>query len=418
MKLLRIVNLTLLALLTATAGWWLRAETPTTGCPQGYEADWLPGRSEIHFDRQGLMTMLTAIGEAQRSIDVTTFLLGGEFGLEVLRALDRKAQAGVRVRLLYEDPANIGLGMAFKKALLALDPLPMNAPAIHFQPVVAKTFEGELAQSKIERRRFPLERFPAAPLKLAHDKLLLIDGVRAFNGGMNLHSSALGNHDAVIEVTGPAARPASVVFEHDWHMAGGQASAVPAPTAALAEWPERMRYRITRPGCANQHALLLELLAQARERVWLQMFYVTDTPLIAALVAARQRGVDVRVLQDPNEFSLGLHLAGAPNIAYTAKLVDAGVPLRLYRSRPGGQMHQKSLLVDDRWVVVGATNWTRQSFRVNTESSYLVDSQRQATRLAERFTDDWELHSVAPDAQRLQQRRAYSAMLRLLSEYL
>ncbi len=128
--------------------------------------------------------------------------------------------------------------------------------------------------------------------------------------------------------------------------------------------------------------------------------------------------VDVRVLQDPNEFSLGLHLYGAPNIAFMGKLIDAGVPLRLYRSSPGGQMHQKSLLVDDRWVVVGATNWTRQSFRVNTESSYLVDSQRQATRLAQRFTEDWESHSVAPDAQRLQQRRAYSAMLRLLSEYL
>lgn len=397
-----------------------------------YDAGWRPGQALIHFDRQAADRLHEAMAAARRHIDVSTFLLGGGFGRDVLRTLDRQARRGVRVRLIYADPGNIGAAMAVKRAWLRIDPLPAAGAgtAVHFEPAADEAFAGELAGSPIERRRFPLGQFPVAPMKLAHDKLLIVDGEHAFAGGLNLDSVALGNHDALIEVAGPAAAAAAAVFEQDWRRAAGplESASTPQPeprvgppdvaAAADARWPERLRFAVTRPGCENQHALMLELLAGARRRAWVQMFYLTEPRLVQALVAAHRRGVDVRVIVDPNDYSLGLRMRGLPNVAQTTTLRDAGVPLRLYASRPGEQMHQKTLLVDGQLAFVGSTNWTRQSFRVNTESGYLVDSRAQAEALAARFTEDWERRSRPVDGAPGAGERAWSALARLVSRYL
>ena len=133
--------------------------------------------------------------------------------------------------------------------------------------------------------------------------------------------------------------------------------------------------------------------AGARRRIWVQMFHVTEPTLVRALGRAARRAVDVRVLCDPNEFSLGVQLSGAPNLPFVKALMELGVPVHLCDAAPGAQMHQKSIVVDSSRVFAGATNLTRQSFRVNTESAFFVDGPDLAEVFERRFTDERTLCS-------------------------
>src|SRR4051794_9106935 len=90
---------------------------------------------------------------------------------------------------------------------------------------------------------------------------------------------------------------------------------------------------------------ILEALAAARQRAWVEMYLLTDGDAIDALVAAHRAGADVRVLLEPAPYG-----GGDNQMAYLA-LQQAGVDVRWF-SMPGGLVHIKLLLIDGTaWVM-------------------------------------------------------------------
>jgi len=160
--------------------------------------DTLPGRAAAFFDRAALAMAVREIRLARASIDLEIFMLGGPLGRRILRLADRKARGGVRVRLLHREGLSIRLGVRAKQCLAALRPHGLDRREHHYVPDVDRLFSDELRGSPIERAGFPLGAFRRrglAPLKLAHDKIVVIDGTTAIIGGMNLATAVAGNHD-------------------------------------------------------------------------------------------------------------------------------------------------------------------------------------------------------------------------------
>jgi phosphatidylserine/phosphatidylglycerophosphate/cardiolipin synthase-like enzyme len=179
-----------------------------------------------------------------------------------------------------------------------------------------------------------------------------------------------------------------------------------------------LQFLVTRPHCENQYRTILMNIERAQERIWIQMYCLTDTGIIDKLIEAGQRGVDIRILLDSNEFALGLRLRGVPNLAFSPKLMNNGIAVRIYHSEPGHQMHQKSMLVDNETVMVGATNFTRQSFRVNTESMFLIKDRTVAETFAKRFQSDWHDNSNTPAPGTVPSYPIYYTLARWVSRYL
>src|SRR5262249_1019220 len=95
-------------------------------------------------------------------------------------------------------------------------------------------------------------------------------------------------------------------------------------------------------------ALLGKLQAAERgDNIDLAMFYIADRGIIQSLLAASRRGVNVRLILDPNKDSFGHARNGIPNQPAASDLVtasDGAIHVRWYRTH-GEQFHTKLVMI-------------------------------------------------------------------------
>ncbi|MGA2864664.1 MAG: phosphatidylserine/phosphatidylglycerophosphate/cardiolipin synthase family protein [Verrucomicrobiota bacterium] len=209
-------------------------------------------------------------------------------------------------------------------------------------------------------------------LSADHSKVLLIDGTRAWVGGMNLGREYRYEwHDLMVEVEGPVVRSFEERFRRDWAHAGplgdlayavallsGSTESGGAP--ASGHWGQ-VRRLPTRTGWKPFAAAVGESLRRARSYIYAENPYLFDKQVIGGLVRARLRGVDVRVvLPRVNELKAG----GRSNLVIANYLRQQGVRVYFYP----GMTHVKALLVDD-WACLGSGNLNQLSLRLNQEQN-------------------------------------------------
>lgn len=99
-------------------------------------------------------------------------------------------------------------------------------------------------------------------------------------------------------------------------------------------------------------------------RIELSMFYLADRDIMRAMLDAKQRGCEVRVILDPSKDAFGRTKNGMPNRQSAARLVKKEIPLR-WAATHGEQFHVKMLYVeldnDSATLLLGSGNFTRRN---------------------------------------------------------
>ena len=231
---------------------------------------------------------------------------------------------------------------------------------------VSRTSASRLRASRLAVRMYPVDD---RRHQIDHVKLLVADGEAAI-GGMNWGAHSDRNHDYVLEtrIVSDLARAESV-FEQDWALAGGHPAPLRPMVASVAQ---------TSPGKEIREMLTSALVAAAR-RVLAEVYTLTDPSVIAELAGARRRGLDVRVVLDPNQ-SYNLHAA--------AMLRVAGVGVRWYPVPRGALLHAKVGLFDGL-LLLGSANWTLSGLGVNHELDVETRDVEAVAAYAARFELDW-----------------------------
>jgi cardiolipin synthase len=243
---------------------------------------------------------------------------------------------------------------------------------------------------------FCFRRFPARN----HKKLVAVDGRVAYLGGINFSDHNFGWHDLMLRVEEPRI---AAFLEEDF----------------LATWEGRPRAGRVAEGGLTLRALdgrsneaafdeILDLVAQARDEVFLECPYVTD-PFSRELERAARRGVRVRVLT-PACHNFPLLREG---LAHAAE--RSPIELRLY---PGRMTHMKALLVDRRALVVGSANFDVWSYRsqqeylaVVREPGIVAEFERRVVAPDLACSRPWPRAPQARDARGLEARLAGLALL-------
>jgi phosphatidylserine/phosphatidylglycerophosphate/cardiolipin synthase-like enzyme len=152
----------------------------------------------------------------------------------------------------------------------------------------------------------------------------------------------------------------------------------PAPAAAASA--EAIRVCFSPPlsgGCDPLAAVLLEI-GNARRTIRVQMYALTLQEIVGALVKARRRGVDVRVIVDRSQLT-----QDRSEVFRIAGLASSGVPV-LVDTVPG-LMHDKVMVIDSETVLTGSFNYTWSAERFNAENLLVL---HDATLAAE-YTRNW-----------------------------
>jgi cardiolipin synthase len=299
--------------------------------------------------------LVEALSGARKTINFAVYIWEpGKVSDMVLAALTERARAGVEVRVLLD-----GLGG-------------MRAPDEGFDAL-------EAAGGRVQRfrpvRLGGLTRFH----RRNHRRSIVVDGSVAFTGGAAVGDKWLGNgatreewRDSMVQVTGPLAKSVQSAFTTLWGSCAGEMLVgdghYPAQEAA-APGAQEVSYHtsVSSAPSHEDHPLrlfyTLTFLAARRTLYITTPYFVPDAQTRAAVAGRARAGVDVRILL-PNELTdaVPIRLAGH---SYFDELLSAGV--RIYEFQPA-MMHNKTVVVDGRWSVVGSANMDIRSKELNQEN--------------------------------------------------
>jgi cardiolipin synthase A/B len=312
---------------------------------------------------------LTAIGGAKRWVHLDNYIFqDDEVGERFARALIRKAQEGLSVRVLYDWFGCLDVKHSFWRRMhkAGVDVRVVNPPTLGS---------------------------PLGVIRRDHRKLLAVDGEYGSTGGVCISEgwlvtspeTGLPYRDTAVGIRGPAVAEVERAFAGVWDETGEALPKDERPSAdnIPAAGDEPARVVVQEPRRMRTLRMLQLLTAGVERRLWITDAYFLSIPILTqALMATSRDGVDVRVLLPATN---DLPWIGAASRAGYKQFLEAGVRIFEY----GGPMiHAKTLVADGWWSKVGSTNLNFSSLAANWEIDLVVEDTDFASQMEELFEDD------------------------------
>ncbi len=125
---------------------------------------------------------------------------------------------------------------------------------------------------------------------------------------------------------------------------------------------------------------IIPFIKRARRTLDIAMFFLTHDAVSEELMAAKRRGVQVRLIYDA--------LAAAHPYTDHLALREAGIDVRV--ENWGGKMHMKTAVADGKDVVIGSLNWSVAGNEENDENTLIVrDNPRLGSELSSYYERLW-----------------------------
>jgi cardiolipin synthase len=304
--------------------------------------------------------MLDAIGQAKTRVFFETFIWKGDaIGQSFKRALIEAADRGVQVYVVYDVFANLVVPQSF-----------FDLPPT------------------IKVRRHPMIASPFRMIRNSgrdHRKLLVVDHDAAFVGGCNIGSLyATDWRDTHARLTGDIVWDMRNAFIDYWNLFTGPHR--PAlPDSGSDHWQPDIRVHRNLPRLLVYpiRNMYLDAIDRAAHHIYLTHAYlIPDSDMLAALMRAARRQVDVRIIVPAESNHI---VADWLSRGFYSQLLASGVRLFLYQ---GAMVHAKTATIDGQWSTIGTANIDRLSLLGNYEINIEVFSRDVARQLEEIFAID------------------------------
>lgn len=338
---------------------------------------------EVYTDGyQFFPALLSAIAGAKNHIHLDMYIFEDDaLGYLIADMLIDKAREGVEVRVIYD---NVGCWS------------------------VKNEFFEHMREEGIEVVTFLPVRFPSFTSKVNyrnHRKLIVIDGVTGFMGGMNIALRYVKGtngqpwRDTMVRMTGTGVYALQRAFLIDWYF---------ADRTLLNDrkyYPNRIEAK--KHGETMASGSLLQIVTSspvvpypeimqgfvwvihaAKRYVYIETPYFLPTEsVLFALKTAAASGIDVRILAPIENDAWFAEWAGR---SYLREAVEAGIKVNLYSA---GFLHSKLMVCDDNISTCGSTNLDFRSFENNFEANAFFYGKDVALRMKQIFLND-EAQSV------------------------
>ncbi|GAB3472995.1 phospholipase D-like domain-containing protein [Massilia terrae] len=315
--------------------------------------------------------MLDAIRHAQKTISFETYIYwSGTIGQEFTEALSERARAGVKVHLMLDYIGSMKLDTRQLEAM-------------------------RQAGVRVQRYHKPVWWKLARLNNRTHRKLLVIDGKIGFTGGVGIADKWRGHaqdedhwRDTHFRIEGPAVGQMQAVFMDNWTKATGIVLDGDDYFPALdkvGDAPAQVFASSPTGGSESMHLMYLMAITAAARTIDLSAsYFVPDELAVDALVAAARRGVRIRIIVPGKK--IDADLVRAASRRRWGNLLASGIRIAEYQPT---MYHVKALIVDQRLVSVGSTNFDNRSFSINDEANLNILDPDFARAQSAIFDDDW-----------------------------
>jgi len=310
-------------------------------------------------------TIFDAVKNAKELLCLEFYIFrDDETGHELSEILKKKASEGIKVYILYDHFGSFGNPLKFWRSL--------KRAGVHVR--ASRPFKWTSPLQYVYRD---------------HKKLIIIDGIKAFTGGLNIANEYRGYHalkkkeawrDTGIFLEGPIAKALLDIFKKSWRIWKGIPidynkhvepiqSGLPAIPIFASSAKSRRRMR----------KLLYYSINQAQKSIYFTTAYFTPSRrMLQVLENAVLRGVKVKILLPGKSDVPAAHYAGRASFT---KLLKAGIEIYNY---DGEILHAKTAVFDEKWSVIGSANLDFRSLRRNDEGNVgIIDNEfgNQMTRI-------------------------------------
>jgi cardiolipin synthase len=327
---------------------------------------------------QTMAAMMQAIRTAKDNINLETYIFDQDpLGLAFAALLIERQKAGVQVQVIYDSVGTLGTPQVFFDN--------MAAAGIHlvaFNPVK------------------PWQKIGAwLPNQRDHRKILLVDGLVAFTGGVNISNTyansslfrarahrkaAVGWRDTHIKIEGPAVAALQWIFLNHW---ASQNAPIPdsqffPPLHNVGD--KLVRVLASEPDQPNDiYQAYILAIQQAKTSIHItSAYFVPGAAMLQALCDSAQRGVEVRLIL-PGVSDVGL--VARSSESFYSEMLACGIQIHQMQI---AVLHAKTAVIDQVWATVGSTNIDQRSFLLNHEINVVVFGHEFASAMEQAFKED------------------------------
>lgn len=331
----------------------------------GNDVELLPNYDDI------LTRIAADIHQAKKFVHVEFFIIAMDEATEqIFTAMEKAAERGVHVRVLFDSigawryPRYKEMKKRLTEAGIQWCPmLPLRMPGMHY----------------------------TRPDLRNHRKIVIVDGAIGYTGSLNLVRRDYHRKDEIyydelmVRLRGPIVAQLQGVFITDWFAECGELlshESKPELDFTLHGTGNVLAQTIpSGPGYEYENNLKLfsSLVYAAKKRVVItNPYFVPDESLLAAILTATQRGIEVIII---NSSVMDQKMVGHAQRSYYEELLRAGVKIYWYKAPI--LLHSKHMTVDDDISIIGSSNFDIRSFELNLEISLAVYDQKVTRHLQE-----------------------------------
>lgn len=308
-------------------------------------------------------SLLQEIKAAKSSIDFAVY--GFDSQPAITDALVEAEKRGVKIRWVFDTDKK---GDTIYKETLLLKNILKNARA---------------------DTNFLLSELDSKPLKdaIMHNKFFIFDNQKVWSGSANITRTDLSGFNANAVVLINSSTIAQLyksefeqMFSGRFHQLKNNKQSL-ANNTILGASKVSVFFSPQDKIIANQ---IIPLVNKSEKYIYVPVFVITHKEFKEALINAKNRGVDVRIIVDATS-------AGA-KYSSVKQLRDNGIKVKT--ENRAGKMHMKSLIIDDRYVVLGSMNFTKSGESYNDENVVILENPSLAMAYKKNFL---YFYSAIPD---------------------
>jgi len=287
----------------------------------------------------------------------------------------------------------------------------------------------DLSNKMISRfRKIGVKLFPFMPVRFGrlarlnyrnHRKILIVDGIIGFTGGINVDDKYIKGDEVMghwtdthLMIHGMSVNFLHFVFLSDWLFVAKENLIIPAmfnmmdpigetPVQIVSSGPDA-----DYPNILQQY---LYILYQAKEYVYIvNPYLIPDSRLSMAIKTVALSGIDVRIIVPRNSESSMIHWTVQ---SFFSRFLNAGVKIYLFQE---GFIHSKVILSDDSVCSIGTANLDIRSFEQNFEVNALIYDKEVTMNMNRQFAVfqnnskllTLEEHTARPNINRVKEKLA------------